>query len=204
MGSLSLLQGIFPTQGSNPGLPHGRWILYQLSPQGSPSYGVDVQNTGGKRLRTCHSHAGPQFWYPFIPPFSTNVPPRWWTGLGEWTDLGGDFYTDGRAALQGTFWKESCLQAPCPGFQTYWPRWSAPVFIQSHQGLQEEVGSRQSPIHQPTPGSQDFQQNRSLPLATGKWSLQEKNSFKIIDFLVLLPNVLKLLLTACGLWCGWR
>ena len=29
MGSLSLLQGIFPTQGSNPGLPHYRWILYQ-------------------------------------------------------------------------------------------------------------------------------------------------------------------------------
>ena len=31
MGSLSLLQGIFPTQGSNPGLPHCKWILYQLS-----------------------------------------------------------------------------------------------------------------------------------------------------------------------------
>jgi len=30
-GSLSLLQGIFPTQGSNPGLPHGKQILYQLS-----------------------------------------------------------------------------------------------------------------------------------------------------------------------------
>ena len=29
-GCLSLLQGIFPTQGSNPGLPHCRWILYQL------------------------------------------------------------------------------------------------------------------------------------------------------------------------------
>ena len=28
--------GIFPTQGSNPGLPHGRRILYQLSYQGSP------------------------------------------------------------------------------------------------------------------------------------------------------------------------
>ena len=28
---LSLLQGIFPTQGSNPGLLHYRWILYQLS-----------------------------------------------------------------------------------------------------------------------------------------------------------------------------
>ena len=34
VGSLSLLQGIFPTQGSNPGLPHCRWILYQLSYQG--------------------------------------------------------------------------------------------------------------------------------------------------------------------------
>ena len=35
VGSLSLLQGIFPTQGSNPGLPHCRQILYQLSHQGS-------------------------------------------------------------------------------------------------------------------------------------------------------------------------
>ena len=36
VGSLSLLQGIFPTQGSDPGLPHCRWILYQLSHKGSP------------------------------------------------------------------------------------------------------------------------------------------------------------------------
>ena len=36
MGSLSFLQGIFPTQGSNPGLPHCRWIFYQLSHKGSP------------------------------------------------------------------------------------------------------------------------------------------------------------------------
>ena len=28
--------GIFPTQGLNPGLPHCRWILYQLSHKGSP------------------------------------------------------------------------------------------------------------------------------------------------------------------------
>ena len=34
--SLSLLQGIFPTHGSNPGLSHCRWILYQLSHKGSP------------------------------------------------------------------------------------------------------------------------------------------------------------------------
>ena len=36
VGSLFLLQGIFPTQGSNPGLPHCRQILYQLSHKGSP------------------------------------------------------------------------------------------------------------------------------------------------------------------------
>ena len=36
MGSLSLLQGIFPTQGSNQGLPHCRQIPYQLSHKGSP------------------------------------------------------------------------------------------------------------------------------------------------------------------------
>ena len=36
VGSLSLLQGIIPTQGLNSGLPHCRRILYQLSYQGSP------------------------------------------------------------------------------------------------------------------------------------------------------------------------
>ena len=37
-GSLSLLQGIVPTQKSNWGLLHCRRILYQLSSQGSPMY----------------------------------------------------------------------------------------------------------------------------------------------------------------------
>ena len=36
LGSLSLLQRIFATQGLNPGLPHCRWFLYQLSHKGSP------------------------------------------------------------------------------------------------------------------------------------------------------------------------
>ena len=40
VGSLSLLQGIFPTQGSNPGLLHCRRILYQLSHKGSPHAGM--------------------------------------------------------------------------------------------------------------------------------------------------------------------
>ena len=35
VGSCALLQGIFPTQGSNPGLPYCRQILYRLSHQRS-------------------------------------------------------------------------------------------------------------------------------------------------------------------------
>ena len=35
-GCHTLLQGIFPTQGLNPGLPYCRWILYHLSHQESP------------------------------------------------------------------------------------------------------------------------------------------------------------------------
>ena len=35
VGRHALLQGIFPTQGLKPGLPHYRWILYCLSHQGN-------------------------------------------------------------------------------------------------------------------------------------------------------------------------
>ena len=52
--SHSFLHGIFPTQGSNPGLLHYRQILYQLSHQGSPgilewvaySFPVDLPDPG--------------------------------------------------------------------------------------------------------------------------------------------------------------
>ena len=36
VGTLSCLCGILPTQGSNPDLLHGRWMLHQLSHKGSP------------------------------------------------------------------------------------------------------------------------------------------------------------------------
>ena len=41
LSSLSLLQGIFPTQELNWGLLHCRQILYQLSYQGSPKHGIN-------------------------------------------------------------------------------------------------------------------------------------------------------------------
>ena len=38
MDIFSILQGIFPMQGLNPGLPHCRWALNQMSHQGSPYF----------------------------------------------------------------------------------------------------------------------------------------------------------------------
>ena len=40
-----LLQGIFQTQGSNPVLPHFRWILYQLSHLGNPYSPAEPSDT---------------------------------------------------------------------------------------------------------------------------------------------------------------
>ena len=62
MSSLSLLLGIFPTQGSNPGLPHCRQILYQLSHKESPRIleWVDYPFSSGSswtgnQTRSCHA-----------------------------------------------------------------------------------------------------------------------------------------------------
>ena len=68
MCSCSLLQGIIPTQESNTGLPHWRWILYQLSHQGSPRI---------------------QEWVAY--PFSSRSSwPRNWTGI---SCIAGRFFT---------------------------------------------------------------------------------------------------------------
>jgi len=54
VGSYSLLQAIFPIQGSNPGLPHCRQILYHLSHQGSPmiAYNVAINKKKHKERTT--------------------------------------------------------------------------------------------------------------------------------------------------------
>ena len=44
VGSHVLLQGVFPTQGSNPDLSNCRWILYHLNHQGSPAAAASLQS----------------------------------------------------------------------------------------------------------------------------------------------------------------
>ena len=53
VGSLSLLQWIFPIQELNQGLLHCRRILYQLSYQGSPGESLEGNP------QTCHPLRGP-------------------------------------------------------------------------------------------------------------------------------------------------
>ena len=62
--TLSLLQWIFPTQESNPGLLHCRWILYQLSYQGSSQFPWYAEISVSV---TAHHWLGPLS-YCFFPP----------------------------------------------------------------------------------------------------------------------------------------
>ena len=49
VGSLSLLQGIFPTQGSNPSFPPCGQILYHLSHKGSPVHVSHIKTLSNSR-----------------------------------------------------------------------------------------------------------------------------------------------------------
>ena len=68
--SLSLLQGIFPTQRLNPGLTHCRWILSQLN------------HNGSSRIPECVAS------YPFS---SRSFQPR---NLTRVTSIAGGFFTN--------------------------------------------------------------------------------------------------------------
>ena len=57
MGSHSFLQGIFPSQGSNSGLPHCRQIPYHLSHQGSWLWNASVQFSSVTQL--CSTFCNP-------------------------------------------------------------------------------------------------------------------------------------------------
>ena len=62
VGCHFLLQGIFPTQGSNPSLPHCRQTLYCLSHQGSPNIMVAAAaaaTAAAKLLQSCPTLSDP-------------------------------------------------------------------------------------------------------------------------------------------------
>ena len=95
-----LLQGIFPTQGSNPGLPHCRQMLYHLSHQGSP-YGE-----GGGTLQTISLHV----WEVF-----TVYGPYCVCPSSQWCVLSQSIMLRLQVALQGTCLKQALGFMHFPG-----------------------------------------------------------------------------------------
>ena len=59
VGCHALLQGIFPSQKLNPGILHGKQILYHLSHQGSPQQReIQVKSQDSKKQRGCPEAGG--------------------------------------------------------------------------------------------------------------------------------------------------
>ena len=92
VGSLSLLQGIFPTQGWNPGVLHCGQILYQLSHKGSPK--------GEKEQINCRMGGGMALC--FAPHWSSCLP-----GFIQWKCMGlesGLLWGYHHSTAQGVTW----------------------------------------------------------------------------------------------------
>ena len=76
MGCHFLLQGIFPTQGSNPGFLHCKQMLYPLSHQGSPN------KTYAKSFQSCPTLCDPIDGSPPGSPVPGILQARTLTGVG--------------------------------------------------------------------------------------------------------------------------
>ena len=110
VGCHALLQGIFPIQGSNPGLPHCPWILYHLSHQGSPverekqsRYTFLLSSASSSlypeiscTLFRLISHSPGEWWCPYLQ--------MWAWGLDRWRDFLG-------VTEQSWDWKSICSQS---------------------------------------------------------------------------------------------
>ena len=89
-GSLSLLQGIFPSQESNWGLLHCRQILYQLSYQGSPRVKhmpiIYPSHFSSLRVTRAHEHKKTctHLFPAALPTVAQNWKPSKYLSTGEW------------------------------------------------------------------------------------------------------------------------
>ena len=114
VGSLSLLQKIFPTQGLNPGLLHCRQIFYQLSHKGSPRIPDWVA-------------------YPFS---SGSSQPRNWTRV---SCTAGGFFTNGAIRPVSNLWSVTLCWFKAP-FRV--PRHFTPPLPAISACAQEQTGAR--------------------------------------------------------------
>ena len=85
VGSHAFLQGIFPTQGSNPGLLHCRWIRYCLSHQGSPwALGTPINYKNSYLYITWPSRSHKLLGVPHPPGCTSSLRKAWKELTGGW------------------------------------------------------------------------------------------------------------------------
>ena len=141
MGCHALLQGIFPTQGSNPGLPHWGQILYHLNHQGSP------------RILECVA-------YPFSRGNSLPKNP-----IGVFCITGGFFASWATREVQFSSVAQLCL-ALCDPMDCSTPEF--PVhhqlleFTQTHVHWVRDATQKSHPLSSPIPPAFNLSQHRGL------------------------------------------
>ena len=100
------LQGIFPTQGSSPGLPHCRWILCHLSHQGSLE--ARRQSLLSQILHVAPTFgSGASLQWRAIEPIAVNT-------AGLWGSLGPDWAPEWRTAVSTAIAPPSKESSPGP------------------------------------------------------------------------------------------
>ena len=138
---LLLLQGIFPTQGSNPGIPHCKWILYKLSHKGSPRILEWVA-------------------YPFS---SGSSRPRNWTGV---FCIAGRFFTSwATREAQFSSVAQSCptlcdpMNCSTPGLPVHY---QLPEFTQTRVHWVGDAIQPSYPLSSPSPPALNLSQHQGL------------------------------------------
>jgi len=147
VGSISLLHGILPTQRSNPGLLHCKWIIYQLSHKGNP------------RIIEWVAH-----------PFSSRSSwSRNWTGV---SCIAGRFFTNWaikealfRGSVQFSSITQSCptlwdpMNCSTPGLPVYH---QLPGLTQTHVHRVNDAIQPSCPLFSPSPPVPNPSQHQSL------------------------------------------
>ena len=111
------LQGIFPSQGSNPNLPRCRWILYHLSHQGSPHF-LKPKKYGHFTERKRQSSTGVQGDSPAVPAGWICIPPSQppcrykFLGSGEWVSTESKLNRLSCPQTRHGLWASACLSHP--------------------------------------------------------------------------------------------
>ena len=130
VGCLSLLQGVFPTQGLNPGLPHCWWILYLLSHCRSPKaaqYQTNVVPVASTSFSGCVGFAALLGWgwmnREIAVIFLTRASRMWhsYTGVVSKHSRNSAEVTSTVMSLKLRAWEPECLYSEILTLLAVWP-----------------------------------------------------------------------------------